>query len=145
MLALCFTAAACSELTAMMNYVLFSPLSGTVYLNGIVVPNAHVERRYKWVWGEKSDTDETTTNKQGRFSMPEISTRSMSAWFPHEPIVEQDIDVFVDAQKYQVWGGKRSNYRLNGEFDDKPIKIRIELTAKVTQQGRTMGRFTFEP
>jgi hypothetical protein len=130
----------------MAKYVLFSPVSGTVYMNGVIVPNARVERRYNWRWGEKKAVDETVTDKQGRFSLPEITGTSMSAWLPHEPYVEQDIDVYVDGKKYPVWGGVRRAYSLNHELGGKPAtKLRIELTAEATEHVNTAGRFTIEP
>ena len=68
----------------------------------------------------------------------------MSAWLPHEPVVEQDIDVYLKDQKYQIWGGARRNYDLNNELGGKAIKIRVELLSNVVEYGNTVGRFTIE-
>jgi hypothetical protein len=116
-------------------------------MNGVPVPDARVERRYNWRWGEKAATDEVVTDKNGRFNMPEISASSMTAWLPHEIVIEQDVDVYVGTQKYQVWGGWKRSYKLNDELEQngKPIKLRVELTAKTTQFGKSVGRFTLEP
>lgn len=128
----------------MAKYVLFSPVSGTVYLNGVVVPDARVERRYYWRWGNVRATDEVTTDKQGRFSLEAITGKSATAWLPHEPVIEQDIDIYVKGQKYQVWGSTKRSYEVNSELGGKTIKIRIELTAEVVEYGKTLGRFTIE-
>ena len=141
---LCFAVTACSE-SATSKYILFSPVSGTVFLNGVVAPNARIERKYEWRWGEESGGDNTSTDKQGRFSLPEITGRSWSAWLPHETYIRQTIDIFVDGKKYDVWGGVRRSHAPNQELEGKPIKIRIELASDIVMHANAAGRFTVEP
>lgn len=135
----------------MAKYVLFSAVSGTVYLNGAAVAEARIERKYYWRWSNERASDETTTDAQGRFSLKQIEASSMSAWLPHEPYVEQSILVHYRGQQYEVWGYDKRNYSTNGELDGKAIKLRIELTLDLKRFGdpqyfgRAVGRFTFEP
>lgn len=111
----------------MSKYVLCSPMSATIFMNGTPVPNARVERRYKWHWGDKSGVDKTVTDAQGRFSLPQVDGTSMTGWLPHEPNIEQDIDVYVGDQKYEIWAGSKRDYKLNYEFEGMPSPLRFDL------------------
>ena len=140
---MCLVLAACSD-TAMTKYVLFSPMFAIVYLDGVPVSDARVERTYRWTWGEKSGTDETTTDKQGRFSLAQINGTSSTAWLPHEPSVLQNIFVYVAGKKYDVWGCRKIDYDLNRELNGKPLNLRIELNSAIVKYGGAAGRFTIE-
>ena len=81
------------------------------------------------------------------FRSPVVTASSFTAWLPHEAVIEQDVDVYVGSQKYQVWGGWKRSYDLNYELgqNGKAIKLRIELNSENVQYRHAVGRFTLEP
>jgi len=135
---------ACAE-SSMAKYVLCSAMSGTVVLNGAPVADARVVRRYDWHWGNQRATDETVTDKQGNFSLPEIVGKSMSAWLPHQPNIDQDIEVYVGAQKYEIWAGNKFSYEPNSELKGKPKPLRFDLLGKPVTHEHIVGRYLMEP
>lgn len=135
----------------MAKYVMFSPVSGVVLLNGAPVVGAKVERSYLWRWAKQRADDSVVTDAQGRFTMPEVTGSSMSAWLPHEPFVEQGIAVYVEGKRYAVWGHNRRNYESNSELSGKPLRLRIELSMEPKTYSNepkstepVVGRFTLE-
>jgi len=116
----------CSEPFAP-SYVLFSQISGTISLNGIPVTGARVSRTYHWDWGNTGAVDETLTDKQGNFTLPEITGRSISAWIPHQPNIDQRIEVFTEEREYEIWSGNKFSYESNSELTGKSNFLRFDL------------------
>ncbi|HPG61271.1 MAG TPA: hypothetical protein PK586_04640 [Casimicrobium sp.] len=139
-----FFLVACAE-SSMAKYVLCSAMTGTIVMNGAPVADARVVRRYDWHWGNQRASDETVTDKQGRFSLPEITGKSMSAWLPHQPNIDQDIEVYVGAQKYEIWAGNKFSYEPGSELKGKPKPLRFDVLGKAVTHEHIVGRFSMEP
>lgn len=129
----------------MAKYVLCSAMSGTIVMNGAPVADARVVRRYDWHWGNQRATDETVTDKNGRFSLPEITGKSMSAWLPHQANIDQDIEVYVGTQNYEIWAGNKFSYDADSELKGKPKPLRFDLLGKAVTHEHIVGRYSMEP
>ena len=106
--------------------VIFSPMEGSITLNGDPVPNAKIERWLKWK-DEEGEKDYFSTDENGHFSIPvkkDIVKLSTISTF----VMAQEVRVFIDDDKYDIWSlAKRSKVEF-GELGGKPANFRCELT-----------------
>lgn len=108
---------------------LFSEVEGVVLHNGQPVTGASVERSYRWHWGDKQGTDNTTSDSDGTFKFPEITERSFTASIvPHEPVIEQKIMITVDGNSFKGWVYAKHNYDAQGELGGKPMRLVCEIS-----------------
>lgn len=110
----------------MAKLVLFSAVEGTISRNGAPVAGATVTREFLWSMKRETGSDTTVTDAAGRFSLPEITRRSLMALFPHEPVVRQTITIAVDGTSYKAWVYFKRNYDDNGELR-RPIRLSCRL------------------
>ena len=110
----------------MFKVCLFSPVKGKVVLNGEPVVGAVIERNYDWAWGNKKGSDETTTDQNGEFSLPAIyGTMILGSVLPHEPVIEQTINIQYQEKTHEAWFTNKRLYCENGEL---PYSVNGELT-----------------
>ena len=124
---LLLVALACGIETSMASNVLCSPMTATLLFNGVPVAGAKVVRRYHWRLTDREGIDEVTSDASGKFALPQVSGRSLIAWLPHQPVIDQDIEVYVGEQKYEIWSGAKLSYRRNAELEGKPSPLQFEL------------------
>jgi hypothetical protein len=101
---------------AMGKVYLFSEVRGRVLLGGAPVTGATVSREFHWSWGNEKKSDSLVTNDKGEFRFPEITRRSLSAsLFPHQPVIQQYIEITHEGKKYIAWSHAKMNYDQNSE------------------------------
>jgi len=101
----------------MFKVCLFSPVKGKVVLKGQPVVGAVIKRSYDWAWKNQKGHDETTTDQNGEFSLPAIyGTMVLGSVLPHEPVIEQTINIQYQGKTYEMWYTRKHNYSENGEL-----------------------------
>jgi hypothetical protein len=121
--------------TSMFKVCLFSPVKGKVVLKGQPIAGAVIERSCKWNWKKTEQTDQTTTDANGEFSMPGIySWMGVVQLVPHEPVIHQKIEIKHDGKTYGAWYSYKGDYDEFGELDGvlggKSIDLLCELEQK---------------
>lgn len=106
---------------------LFSGISGVITLDGKPVANARIVRKADRD-GEKQD--ETTTDSEGRFSLPPMFERTIAKYLPQEFAASQNITVFHGSQSYSIWRGVKRRPEENTESRGKPLMVACELGAE---------------
>jgi hypothetical protein len=136
----CLSLVACSDVGAEMKLYLFSPVTGRVIHNGVPVAGAKIERTYNWVWKNETRSDSTTTDGAGQFQLPAITRLSLwGSLVPHDPYVEQRIDILANNVKYTAFQAIRRNYEVNYELDGAPMKLVCRLEQPATVKERFGG------
>lgn len=124
---------------AMFKFVMFSAMRGIVTQGGKPVEGATVAREYHWAWADKTGKDQTRTNAQGEFSLPELTDTSLSAkLLPHEPMVKQTVVIQHNGKTYQAWFHLRHDYEANTELG-KPISVVCDLDKEPARHGDYFG------
>lgn len=106
---------------------LFSPISGTITLNGVPAANARVVRT-----GDRDGphVDETFTDAQGYFELPAMYERTITKLLPMEFVALQKIVVSHQGKDYQIWKSIKRNPDLNAESRGKPLVVVCELDSE---------------
>ncbi|WP_237215163.1 carboxypeptidase-like regulatory domain-containing protein [Falsiroseomonas oryziterrae] len=130
--------------------VIFSALRGVVLARGRPVPGARVVRSWHWGLTDERGGDAAVTDAEGRFGLPAVVRRGgLRRWLPHEPFVEQTIDVVHGSATQAVWMLDRRNYRPGGELGPErsasALAVTIELDAPLAHRGPVYGRATIAP
>jgi len=110
---------------AMFKVCLFSPVKGKVVNRGQPVVGAVIERSYDWAWKKQKGHDQTTTDQNGEFSLPAIyGTMILGSVLPHEPVIEQTINIQHQGETHEAWFTNKRLYSENGEL---PYSVNGEL------------------
>jgi hypothetical protein len=130
--------------------VIFSELRGVVLVQGRPVAGAQVVRSWHWDLTSERGADAAVTDAEGRFHLPAVLRRGwLRRWLPHEPFVEQTIDVTHAGGTVTVWMLDRRNYRPGGELGPErsapALAVTIELDAPLAHRGPVYGRATVAP
>ena len=81
---------------------LFSEVEGTVLLDGKPVQGVEIEQEYHWHWKNEHRTNTTQSDAQGRFKLPAVTAKSMTAGFmPHEPVTGQRITLRYQGKEHK--------------------------------------------
>lgn len=131
--------------TSMEKNVLCSPMTATLLLNGVPVAGARVVRRYHWRLTDREGVDEVSSDASGKFALAQVSGRSLFAWLPHQPVIDQDIEVHVGERKYEIWTGAKLSYRLNSELEGKPNPLQFELHGQPVTHEHIVARLVVAP
>jgi hypothetical protein len=120
--------------------VLFSEVNGQVVDGGKPVEGAIVTRHYNWAWTDAESTEQTVTDKEGRFSFKRVTTRSITAnLFPHQPVVFQKIDININSRTFKAWRFRKGDYDNNGELDGKAIDVICDIDTEPEWRGKVFG------
>jgi hypothetical protein len=105
---------------------LFSPISGTITLEGKPVVNARLVRT-----GDRDGprVDEAITNERGYFEFPGMFERTITKLLPMEFVASQKIVVSYEGQSYEMWSSIKRNPDVNTESRGKPLVVTCELTS----------------
>ena len=106
---------------------LFSGMSGVITLDGAPVKNAKITRIVDY---EKKESDETSTNEKGEFSLAPISKRTVAKLLPQEFVVSQQLIVDYEGKRYEIWNGIKRNSDENSESRGKPLVVACELNSE---------------
>ena len=124
---------------------LFSEVNGVVLKDGKPVANAEVTRYFHWHWKDRKSNESTTTNSQGEFHFDAVREKSVTASLMfHEPLVSQDIKIFVDGQEYKAWRFTKHDYEDNGELNGRAIKMKCALETEAYFKDEVFGICTLE-
>ena len=128
--------------SAMFKVCLFSPVKGKVVLNGQPVVGAVIERSYDWAWKNQKGRDEITTDQHGEFSLPAIyGTMILGKVAPHEPVIEQTINIQYPGEIHEAWYFHKGEYSENGELRGKLLCLRCDLAVEPKKQGEGMLQY----
>ena len=131
-----------SNAFGMFKVCLFSPVKGKVVLNGQPVVGATIERSYDWAWKNQKGRDETTTDQNGEFSLPAINgTMVLGSVLPHEPVIEQTINIQYQEKTHEAWYFHKGEYSENGELRGKLLCLLCDLAVEPKKQGEGMLKY----
>ena len=119
--------------------VLFSEVDG-VLVDGTGSPQGGVRIERQWTWRGTADSDETTTDGNGRFRFPEVTERSlMAAILPQEPVVGQDMIAHGANGPLKIWGAMKNSYERNSELDGRPLRLSCRIDKEPDDTGLYWG------
>ncbi len=111
---------------------LFSPISGSITLNGEPAAGAKLIRTAGKAHTHGELVDTATTDEQGQFEMPGAFERVLLAKFlPMEFVASQKIIVEYQGQTYKMWAGVKREREVNSESSGQPLKVTCELNSEV--------------
>ena len=121
--------------------VLCSPFSGRAMTQaGEPAAGITVVRTWKWGWNDKTGTDRTTTDENGKFSFPVVNGSSFSAsLLPHEPNVLQTITAHTDSGEVEIWSATKKTYDLNSEMKGRPVHVKCFVDKEPSADGLYWG------
>ena len=129
----------------MSRVVLWSPMSGRVLMNGRPAAGAVLQREWFWHWKDRRARDTAIADADGAFSFPLPAGRSLAgALLPHEPVIEQVMDVQWQGESYRVWSRFSHSYTLNAENAGRPVVVTCRLDAPRAVRGGVNGRCEFD-
>ncbi|TVZ41654.1 hypothetical protein P886_1002 [Alteromonadaceae bacterium 2753L.S.0a.02] len=103
----------------------FSGVKAQLFYNGKPVANAKVIRQWEW---HKENSDETITDENGYFMLPEVYESSASRLFPSEFVVGQQLSVSVNDEEIIFWSNSKRDPDVNAEFGGAAFTVKCELT-----------------
>jgi len=111
----------------------FSDVNGTVLLEGKPVQGAEIIRTADHE-EDKVYTDSTTTDANGHFSLPPISTYSLRP-IMLGTIIRQEIIIRYDGKEYLAWKTIKMNNHIYGELNDAGIEnpVKFHLKCELTE------------
>jgi hypothetical protein len=123
------------------SFVLCSRFEGVlVDKDGRAAPHVRIERTWNWGWNGKSGLDETVSDAQGRFVLPRVTGRSLTAGLlPHEPGVDQQITAHGPAGTVLLFSVQKRNYSENGELDGRPLNVVCRIDKQPSGDGLFWG------
>jgi hypothetical protein len=103
---------------------LFSPISGTITLDGKPAVNARLVRT-----GDRDGphVDEAVTNEQGYFEFPGMFERTITKLLPMEFVASQKIMVHYEGNEYEMWSSIKRKREENSESRGKSLVVTCEL------------------
>lgn len=108
---------------------LFSRMTGIIKLDGEPVVNARLVRTVDL---SGSESDETTTDKNGMFEFPAVFSRTITKYLPQEFAVSQEIVVHYDGKEFRMWSAVKRKPEENTESRGKPLVVECELHREET-------------
>ena len=106
---------------------LFSGMSGVIKLDGKPVSGARLVRTVK---KDKKNADEVITDENGYFEFKPIFERTLTKYLPMEFVVSQQIDVFYQDGKFEMWSGVKREPEENTESRGGPLVVECELSSE---------------
>jgi hypothetical protein len=119
---------------------LFSEVNGQVTKDGKPVAGAEVMRSVEL--NDKTYTDTTLTNAEGRYHFAERQVKSMNSILPVEPFIPQLINIKYNKQQFIGWKMNKRNYDVNGEID-KALQLSCELNDEPNVKEQRIGPNVF--
>jgi hypothetical protein len=138
---------ALSGCSNMASLVLFSSIEGQLVNNGQPVAGSLITRTWFWHNKDVRGSDSTTTDAQGRFTLPAVTSGNLMArLMPHEPVVQQQMHARIGNDDVKLWGTFKRNYLQAGEFDrytrtsGGTVRIVCDIAAPEAEMGEIIGR-----
>ncbi|MEL6206190.1 MAG: carboxypeptidase-like regulatory domain-containing protein [Pseudomonadota bacterium] len=123
--------------------VLASEIEGQVVADasGAPVAGATVTRRWTWGLNDRTGTEQTTTDAEGRFRFPPVEARSLgAALLPHEPGIRTEI--LLDrpgAEALLLLSLQKKNYDPDGELGGRKLNVRCRTDIEPGANGLFWG------
>ncbi|MDC7221112.1 MAG: hypothetical protein PQJ59_14345 [Spirochaetales bacterium] len=97
--------------------VLFSPVKGTLTLNGEPLAGVKISRVYSRPASEKDRSDAVYTDGEGNFSFDVATGRlGIMRFLPHEAVIFQSLTAEYLGEEYLIWYHCKRDYHLMGEL-----------------------------
>lgn len=105
----------------------FSEVNGTLLFNGKPAAGALVKRTVEY---QRKESDETTADAEGRFSLPAMYHRSIVKFLPAEFVAAQTLRVVYEGQEYEIWVNTKRKHEENSELGGLPLNLTCEITSE---------------
>jgi hypothetical protein len=127
---------------------MFSEVEGIVMQGGKPLEGAVLKRKYEWAFNDSTKEDATKSDENGRFQLPAMYdkggfTSLIASIFPHQPLIYQEIDIHYNGKSYDAYKLRKSNYKINSQFDGKKIELRCDLDNEPSHEGDVYGVCVF--
>lgn len=107
--------------------VLFSPLEGSITLEGKPLVGAKIELKLKWYDGKEKENFFIESDEKGLFHFPAVK-KVLKIGFS-QLVVSQEIVVKLKGEDVLIWYMSKFNQIEYGELGGKPVNLRCELTS----------------
>lgn len=116
-------------------YILFSPISGYIYVDKKPVSNATITRWYKWWFYNREWSEGTTTDENGFFTFSKaITEKSIILWIiPHEAVITQKLFTQYKDKDILIYSTVKRNYELNWEYWGRQLEFIFDPSKKNIQ------------
>ena len=123
--------------------VLCSAFEGRlVHPDGRPAAGVPVRREWRWAWNDRSGTDTSVTDADGRFEFDEVVGETfLGGMLPHEPRILQIIT--AGGEENLIWRVQKPNYDRNGETRGRDIRVTCTLGAEPDRSGPVYGTCRF--
>lgn len=124
--------------------VLASQVNGQlVDEGGAPQPGIKIVREWRWVWNDKTGADETTTDNDGRFSLPEVTETSFWAGLtPHEPKIDTTVTAQAPSGSVLLFEVSKRDYAPDAELADRGLTgPGINVTCRIDKKPDGKGPF----
>jgi hypothetical protein len=120
---------------------LFSDVSGRlVDRTGTPQAGVRIERSWQRSPDDEVETDETITDRQGIFSFPAATGRSLFAEvLPGTPVIRQEMTAFGPNGPVTLWKTVKTNFDLNGELDGRSLFLECRIDTEPNGDGPIWG------
>lgn len=114
---------------SMTNLIIARKVSGIIVQNGTPAVGVKLERHWHWHLTEEKGEQLTTSGPDGRFTFHVVERRKpISAYFPHEPVIQQQFRANVNGQMVRIVICSRRRYTEDGDdrcaaVDNAPMQI----------------------
>ena len=119
---------------------LFSEVNGLVTQGGKPVSGVKIIRTAEL--NDKTYTDTTITDAQGRYHFDARFTRSVNSILPVEPFIPQIMTIRYNNKDYPGWKMNKRNYDVNGEIDQ-PLDLSCDLADEPMVKEQRIGPNVF--
>ena len=103
----------------------FSQVDARMTLNGEPVVGARIIREWDW---QTKNSDETRTDRDGRFSFPAIYERHPIRLLPAEFNTAQYLTVHYQGEEFAFWVANKREAEENVELGGIPLELNCELS-----------------
>ncbi|MFA7555963.1 MAG: DUF6795 domain-containing protein [Spongiibacteraceae bacterium] len=114
------------------NFVIFSPLEGTLVQNGRPLVDTKIIRRLSWNGNEEGLIHEFTTDKNGYFKLP-IYEEALSLGILNQFVGKADLEINTGSENIYLWTSSKFFPEIftetNGQITDLVCDINAEEIA----------------
>lgn len=103
----------------------FSEVRGVLLFKGQPAAGATIKRQVEY---RTRDSDQTTADAAGVFSLPALYQRSAAKFLPAEFVAAQSLVVEYQGQEFRIWSNTKRRSEENAELGGRALDLRCELT-----------------
>lgn len=99
------------------NVTIFSPVRGTVSLNGKPLEGVRIVQKCHFSWKGSDDSREVFTDENGSFFFEELRAyMGIGRFLPHEPVIPQSIEAEYNGETFLLWNYMKRSYEPMSEL-----------------------------